>query len=265
MEQKLSSLKKRAARYVTPDGRIYPDNNILQEMEGMVRDPKHEVRLEAVQILAQMTAARRVLALLESALQDEHAAIRREAAAAFGKLGPDASISLPALLTVLKDEDAKARLEAIKALGAFGAEAAPGIPALIDCLRSSNAILCRMVSVTLSKIGELAVPALIEALTSSDCYVRKEAAWALGEIGPKAEAAMAHLMDMLAQAEGSAAASASAPAPTPETPPAADNDATCLVPVQPITPRDLRAAERSNKETEMIHRAVTQAISRIKS
>ena len=34
---------------------------------------------EAVQILAQMTAARRVLALLESALQDEEAAVRKVA------------------------------------------------------------------------------------------------------------------------------------------------------------------------------------------
>lgn len=262
MEQKISWLKKRAARYVTPDGRIYPDNNILQEMEEMVRDPKREVRLEAVQILAQMTATRRVIALLESALQDEHAAIRREAAAAFGQLGADVCVALPALVTALKDNDAKVCLEAIKSLGAFGPEAAPAIPSLIDTLRSSNAILCRMVSVTLSKIGELAVPGLIEALASPDCYVRKEAAWALGEIGPKAEPAIAHLMELLAQAQGTPPSpNESAPATAP---PPADNEATCIVPVQPITPRDLRAAERSSKETEMVHRAVTQAISRIK-
>jgi len=147
-------------------------------------DPDPAVRLEAVKALAPLGAA--AVPTLIGVLAEPDAPLRREAAAALGRIGPDACAAVPALMTALKDATLKVRLAAATALGALGPDARVAIAALATAMKGSHLVLARLAAQALSRIGPTAVPTLVDLLASPDRYVRREAAWALGEIGPAA-------------------------------------------------------------------------------
>ena len=127
-------------------------------------------------------------------LKDPEGGVRRDAAEALGKIGPDAKPAVPALSEAFKDKNEVVRLAAGVALARIVPE---GVPALIEALKDKNEVFRLAAAVALARIGPEAVPALIEALKDEDKVVRVFAAIALAEIGPEAKAAVPDLIEAL--------------------------------------------------------------------
>jgi HEAT repeat protein len=98
-----------------------------------------------------------------------------------GKIG--ASAAVPSLVVALSDAaDDLVRLSAAEALGRIGPRATVAIPALIGLLRLADQGVCDAAASALVKIGLPAAPALIEAATDDDRRLRLRAAAVLTEI-----------------------------------------------------------------------------------
>jgi HEAT repeat protein len=163
-------------------GHMEAQEHVLDSLSHYLGHADVAVRVEAVRALAGMGA--RTASWLVPALADDNSTVRREAAAALGKFGPDAVYAVPALAPLLEDDDVRVRTAATLTLGRIGRRAAPAIPALMRVLMGPHLILSRLAAQSLSRVGPAAVPALTRALVTADNYARREAAWALGEIGP---------------------------------------------------------------------------------
>jgi hypothetical protein len=74
-----------------------------------------------------------VVSALIQALEDENSRVRRSAARALGRIGPEEGV-VPALIQALGDEDSDVRWHAARALGLIGPGAAEAVPALIQAL-----------------------------------------------------------------------------------------------------------------------------------
>ena len=127
---------------------------------------------------------------LEKALADPDAAVRYYAAAALGRLGPEAKAAVPALIKLLADADANVRWRAARALGDIGPEAKSAVPALVKALADPDADVRYCAAWALGDIGpaaKAAVPALKKVLENKDedKAVRDNARWALEKIGGK--------------------------------------------------------------------------------
>jgi len=133
----------------------------------------------------------RVLQALLTALQDEEAEIRAEAAYALGNL--ESLDAVAPLVVVLSDEDANVRSEAAWALGMI--ESVDAVPALAAAVGDANEDVREQVAWALGMIESAeAVDALSDMLRNdSSADVREQAAWALGMIAD--EAALDALLD----------------------------------------------------------------------
>jgi HEAT repeat protein len=100
---------------------------VLPEVGAVVDLPR-----SAAGSLAQIGPA--AIPALKTALQDENPQVRRQAARALGKMGPDAEPAVPELTAAMNDTDAMVREAAAQALGKIGPAAAPAIPALIKAM-----------------------------------------------------------------------------------------------------------------------------------
>src|SRR3954451_24871524 len=106
-------------------------------------------------------------------------------------------LPLPELVKPLKHPAPAVRLDAAAALGRLGPKAGPAVPALAEALSDEDLYVRRLVPLALGDIGAgAAVPGLIEALGDEDEGVRRRAAVALGEIGPEAAPALAALGEL---------------------------------------------------------------------
>ena len=77
------------------------------------------------------------VATLESALADDSAAVRTQAALALGRIGPPAAAVAPGLIALLKDADETVRCQAAEALGQVGGErGGDGQPRWSSCCRT---------------------------------------------------------------------------------------------------------------------------------
>jgi HEAT repeat protein len=157
-----------------------------------------------------------VLATLLSALHDDEAQIRMQAAIALDKVGPRAAAAIPQLRECLSDTDVRVRLSAAETTWHLTKAAEPSLPVLIDILSlaapeidetdagETTAVPVRPLRLrallVLSEMGPLAgqaVPALIGTLKDEDITVRSASALVLGRIGPAAKHAVPILQSYL--------------------------------------------------------------------
>jgi HEAT repeat protein len=80
-------------------------------------------RLHAIKALEKKSEAAAIVPALTSVLGDEDAFVRRDAARALGRFGPESRSALPALLPLLRDQNAGVRKAAVAALAAIDPEA----------------------------------------------------------------------------------------------------------------------------------------------
>ncbi len=142
---------------------------------------------------------------LQTGLRDGDAEVRRSAAWAAARMGPQGSSLLPDLTTALGDAEEAVRRQAAQALGAIGAAGESSIGALFRALSDRRESVRWEAALALTKLKPAAprdVPALMAALKSDDAYVRGFAAWSLGGMGPAARDAIPALIDALDGEDG---------------------------------------------------------------
>lgn len=134
----------------------HPVGRGIESLRQGLRDTHENVRVDALVKLA-ATADPRILPDLVSALHDQSATVREQAAAALGRLGNRAAI--PALAQGLKnpDEDVWVRLRIAQALAGLGAS--EGVAALLDLAQRSDAKMTRLEAlITLGKLAGVQDP-----------------------------------------------------------------------------------------------------------
>ncbi len=157
------------------------------------------VRCEAAAILGDIgPEAKAAGPALDAAIEDDDPQVRAVALKALQTVQPSPAATVPALVPLLKTRD---RLAATRALATYGAEAHDAVPALVPLLKDEESEVRWNAALTLGKIGPVAVsavPDLVAALkTDADPLVREHAAEALGDIGPSAASAVPDLVAAL--------------------------------------------------------------------
>ena len=136
---------------------------------------------------------------LLTALEDNDAGVRLNAARAIGAIWPSPETTLPVMLKLLHDPDCEVRDTAVMLLNRMRYCRESVIPALVGVLKAASeegrtdasCALLRHAVAALGQIGapaEPAVPELNRLLTSSDHLLRQEAALALCRINYDTEA-----------------------------------------------------------------------------
>jgi HEAT repeat protein len=182
-----------------------------------------ELSFDAAEALGRIGAP--AVPALITQLGDKDVYIRKHAAWALRRMGPQAKAAVPALVAVSKDGNAVLRGFTVGALGKIGPEARGAAPALIDRLQDTDAKIRKLAAWGLGSIGpgaKEAVAALVQTLKDPEDEVRESAAWALGKIGPDARAATPALIEatktdahgLVAEALGRIGPDAKAAAPT---------------------------------------------------
>lgn len=164
------------------------------------------VLLQTGNVYAQ-TSSDDKLSSLVNELSDHNIEVRRNAAEALMRMGPEAKNAAPALSIALKDEDERVRYYAAQALGRMGTEAKVAVPNLGEALNDSNRDVRQSAAWAIGKIGADAksvTPALLGALKDQDKDVRRTAAWALAITGAEKRAAVPVLLEALHDSEDSA-------------------------------------------------------------
>jgi HEAT repeat protein len=156
------------------------------------------LRNRAGRALAQIGGAS-VTPLIEL-LKHEDMLVRRQAAAALARIGPDARAAQPALVTALKDSSASVRALAASALGEINTDVPATARALAAMLTEGEPVRGQ-VSAALVRLGRPAVPALCDALRDKQANERYHSARILALLGPEAAPAVPHLIDALRDKE----------------------------------------------------------------
>jgi HEAT repeat protein len=175
---------------------------------SLLKDPDRNVRVRVLTALGnlggQMHRVMPVLraALKETALKDDDASVRTQAAHALLQVGPEPDSEVAALTDSLRNELEVLRFHAAVALGDLGREAQPAVPPLIHTALWDEDPAVRMeAAVALWKIdpnkGPLVIPALIKALANDNELICWIAADYLGQIGPDAREAVPALQQAL--------------------------------------------------------------------
>ena len=138
---------------------------------------------------------------LRSALADESAAVRTQAALALGQIGPAATGAAPGLVGLLKDADETVRCQAAEALGKVGGEEEATVGALVELLQDASAPVKAAAARALGGLKQAAasaVPALVALLQDREEAVRTAATEAIAQAGFLDPAAIATLVEGLA-------------------------------------------------------------------
>ena len=141
------------------------------------------------------------VAALESALADESAPVRIQAARALGRIGPRASQVAPGLIGLLNEADETIRCQAAQALGEVGGGTGATVAALVELLDDASAPVKATAARALGALkeaAEQAVPALVALLQDREESVRTAAAEAIALVGPLDESATETLVEGLA-------------------------------------------------------------------
>jgi HEAT repeat protein len=141
------------------------------------------------------------VAALRAALDDAAAAVRIQAAAALGRIGPAGSATAPRLIALFQDADETVRCQAAEALGRVGAVSESSAAALVRLLTDPSVAV--KISATralgsLRKVAAAAVPSLVPLLQEPEEAVRDAAAEAIAQIGALDEKAAESVAEGLA-------------------------------------------------------------------
>ncbi|HEX6987632.1 MAG TPA: HEAT repeat domain-containing protein [Planctomycetaceae bacterium] len=155
----------------------------------LLREGDAETRRQAARDLGETESRPAVETVpgLAAALGDSDPDVRRLAAFALGRLGPEADDALPALRTALADEQEPVRLAAAYAINGIDPTDEAVVPVLAAAARRGEV----RAIVALGRMGPhaaAAAPDLARALRSRMPLVRVKSAEALGAIGPAAKA-----------------------------------------------------------------------------
>jgi HEAT repeat protein len=138
---------------------------------------------------------------LASALADDSAAVRSQAAMALGRIGLPAASVAPRLIGLSKAGDETVRCQAAKALGEVGGEPGATVAALVELLADPSSTLkvsaMRALGV-MRKAATRSVSALVPLLQDREESVRTAAAEAIAQIGPLGQSATDALVEGLA-------------------------------------------------------------------
>jgi HEAT repeat protein len=141
------------------------------------------------------------VAMLESALDDNSAAVRTHAARGVGRIGPRAAPVAPRLIALLKDADETARCQAAEALGQVRSDGPVTVSALVELLQDASSSVKASAARALGALktaAASAVPLLAPLLQDRDESVRTAAAEAITQVGALNEAAIETLVEGLA-------------------------------------------------------------------
>ncbi len=160
--------------------RIERHPQALASLEAMLRNAKGAVAFEAATTLGELAAVGApVASALTTALGHADGDVRRAAAQALGRLGPNATALLR---EALAKADEPTQLQAVEALSWVGPAA---VPALTDALSNSRPAVRRYAARALGRFGLAARAAerdLLKAVSDPDIQVREAAAGALRRV-----------------------------------------------------------------------------------
>ena len=164
-------------------------NGAVPRLETLVKSKNS--RVASYSALALMKIGDAGLPPLLAALDDKHAANRREVAdsltSVFAGKGARAAYAVPILTRCLKDDDDEVAYDCTVMLGCLRIQADTVVPALTTCLSHSSAKVRRGAIFSLGEFGHEAggaVQPLTECLRDLDAEVRREATKTLAKIAP---------------------------------------------------------------------------------
>ena len=128
---------RRAVNRGPADGKSLPIVDVPRIPEGWPAYRAWTMREVTIDALGRIGAAA-VPALVE-VLADPNPVVRRRAAQALARIGPDARDAVPDLIVTLQDRNEEVRKSAARALGQIGPDARAAIPALMDELKAAPA------------------------------------------------------------------------------------------------------------------------------
>jgi HEAT repeat protein len=138
---------------------------------------------------------------LELALDDESTAVRTQAVASLGLIGPPAAAVAPRLIAMSREGDETLRCQAAQSLGEVGGEVEVTVAALIDLLQDASSSIKAAAARALGVLKNAAAPAvssLVPLLQDGDESVRTAAAETIAQVGPLDQAATETLVEGLA-------------------------------------------------------------------
>lgn len=168
---------------------VIGDKRAIKSLTSLLRDERYFVRLQAARALSQMGEA-----ALDQLLEMSNSSTPATREAAIEALGSGASSrALDRVIDALSDPNSNVRAAAVRALGESSNERA--VAPLMTLMRDESSTLRAQASVSLARLGLVALPKLIAALRDSRPSARQLAAEALGEIGSRE--AVAPLVELI--------------------------------------------------------------------
>lgn len=191
-------LQRRAAGGAVEDPLQEALRGLVPALAAGTADPDVQARRAAIDALEPLgNDAAGAAPALVLALGDPDRFVRWSASRVLGKIAPaEAGAAVPALIRLLGDNDLDLRRGAAAALEKYGPEAKAAVPVLVDTLNATDVEMRVAAIHTLEGIGNEArpaIPALAAALGDPDARVRQAAAEALGRFGSSASAVIAPL------------------------------------------------------------------------
>ncbi len=177
------------------------DANLLHRelaLEALAQiGPTHAVVLPAILDLLDLSKSAKGVAEDSTAWADA-LELRELAVETFTLLGPRGAPAVPALLRLTREPSDLLRMKTAQAFGAMGGQANLAIPALAEMLLFDDSPIARdAAGEALARIGVEAVPVLVQLLDDVEVEVRTRAATALGTMGRPARAAVEPLSKRL--------------------------------------------------------------------
>ena len=182
----------------------------IEPLFSQASDKEPVARAAALRALVALAGdSQRLKPLLDSALRDSAAEVRRAGAAGLAGYGGANALGVVGLVELLDDESPASRRSAIEELGNMGAAAAPALPAMME--RLGDAELQAPLLVAFGKMGPAAaatVPRLIALEKGTPIPTKVAALSAMAGIGREAAAALPTVLDAMNDDEGDVRAAA---------------------------------------------------------
>lgn len=153
-------------------------------------------KVQAAQILGQLgPKAGLATFLLNKLLEDPDQRVRVTAIEALSRIGKQAHISVPGLLSLVLKKTGEEQLSALRTLIALSEHTPKAVQALRRPLRHTSISIRRLGVKALAQLGEDALPALPDLLWAlEDPRIRADASVTIRQIGPKAVPALLSLL-----------------------------------------------------------------------